>query len=106
LEKFNLKTMGKGDKKTKRGKIVIGSSGVRRSRKKKRSAPKPAAKIEPVPIPEVEETPAVAAKEPRKKVVRAAETADASAEKPKTTRAKKKSEEPATPEPAENPVIE
>ena len=27
--------MGKGDKKTKRGKIVIGSSGVRRARKKK-----------------------------------------------------------------------
>lgn len=26
--------MGKGDKKTRRGKIVIGSSGVRRSRKK------------------------------------------------------------------------
>lgn len=26
--------MGKGDKKTKRGKITIGTSGVRRSRKK------------------------------------------------------------------------
>lgn len=26
--------MGKGDKKTRRGKIVIGSSGVRRSKKK------------------------------------------------------------------------
>jgi 30S ribosomal protein S31 len=29
-----LKIMGKGDKKTKRGKIIMGSHGVRRSRKK------------------------------------------------------------------------
>jgi len=28
--------MGKGDKKTKRGKIVIGSYGVKRTRKKKK----------------------------------------------------------------------
>lgn len=39
--------MGKGDKKTKRGKIVIGSYGVRRPRKKKIiSATKPKAKVE------------------------------------------------------------
>lgn len=31
--------MGKGDKKSKRGKITIGSYGVRRSRKKKRTTP-------------------------------------------------------------------
>jgi 30S ribosomal protein S31 len=33
--------MGKGDKKTKRGKIILGSSGVRRPKdKKKVNAPK------------------------------------------------------------------
>jgi len=36
--------MGKGDKKTKRGKIIIGSHGVRRPRKKAVSA-KPASKV-------------------------------------------------------------
>jgi len=41
-------SMGKGDKKTKRGKIVIGSYGVRRIRKKKRViAPLVKIKIEP-----------------------------------------------------------
>ena len=45
--------MGKGDKKTKRGKIVIGSYGVRRPRKNKptmaapASKPKAAVKAEP-----------------------------------------------------------
>ncbi len=29
--------MGKGDKKTKRGKIIMGSYGVRRPRKKKKA---------------------------------------------------------------------
>ncbi|MBP6978761.1 MAG: 30S ribosomal protein THX [Bacteroidales bacterium] len=32
--------MGKGDKKSKRGKITIGSYGVRRARKKKRTSPR------------------------------------------------------------------
>lgn len=47
--------MGKGDKKTKRGKIVLGSYGVRRSRKKKSavaaipSKSKPAVKAEAKP---------------------------------------------------------
>lgn len=35
--------MGKGDKKTKRGKIIIGSHGVRRPKKKKAS-PEPVVK--------------------------------------------------------------
>jgi 30S ribosomal protein S31 len=41
--------MGKGDKKTKRGKIVIGSSGVRRARKKKNRKPATLSKPETKP---------------------------------------------------------
>jgi ribosomal small subunit protein bTHX len=49
--------MGKGDKKSKRGKIVIGSFGVRRSRKKKKVTVKPAkTKTEPkIRVPKVKE---------------------------------------------------
>lgn len=36
--------MGKGDKKTKRGKITIGSYGVRRPRKKTKTIVKPVKK--------------------------------------------------------------
>lgn len=36
--------MGKGDKKTKRGKIIMGSSGVRRKRKRNRYVAPPAVK--------------------------------------------------------------
>ncbi|WP_347922370.1 30S ribosomal protein THX [Pontimicrobium sp. SW4] len=39
--------MGKGDKKSKRGKIAIGSYGVRRKRKKTTSKPKAVAKPKP-----------------------------------------------------------
>ena len=35
--------MGKGDKRSKRGKIHIGSTGVSRLKKKKKAAKKPAA---------------------------------------------------------------
>lgn len=52
--------MGKGDKKSKRGKIVIGSYGVRRSRKKNKKnviAPKKA--IEPKPKKAIIEKPVV-----------------------------------------------
>jgi len=51
--------MGKGDKKSKRGKIVIGSYGVRRAKKKKKiipAAPKP---VEPKPKKVVAEKVAV-----------------------------------------------
>ena len=78
--------MGKGDKKSKRGKIVIKSYGVRRPRKKRghtlpeaikeepvkaqktKPAPKPK-KEEPVPeeIPVVESTAGVAEKPAKKK---------------------------------------
>ena len=54
--------MGKGDKKTKRGKIVNKSYGVRRP-KKKSSGYTPVPKAEPV----IEETPAPAKKAPAKK---------------------------------------
>ena len=37
--------MGKGDKKTKRGKIVIGSYGVRRMRKTSSPAPEKVVKV-------------------------------------------------------------
>jgi 30S ribosomal protein S31 len=44
--------MGKGDKKSRRGKIIIGSYGVRRPRKKKKySAPEVVAVAEAEPIP-------------------------------------------------------
>lgn len=39
--------MGKGDKKSKRGKIHIGSTGVSRPKKKKTAAKKSAAKAAP-----------------------------------------------------------
>lgn len=38
LPEIKIKTMGRGDKKSKRGKITIGSNGVRRPRKKKTSS--------------------------------------------------------------------
>ncbi|NIX65884.1 30S ribosomal protein THX [Gaetbulibacter sp. S0825] len=37
--------MGKGDKKTKRGKITMGSYGVRRPRKKQKAITKAAPKV-------------------------------------------------------------
>lgn len=63
--------MGKGDKKTKRGKIIIGSYGVRRAHRKlaKNIAPAPAPEIKPVkpkpqpkkviPETELEEAPVI-----------------------------------------------
>ena len=83
--------MGKGDKKTKRGKIIMGSYGVRRSKKSKKgfvpdlTAKEPKAKVEkPVTedAPKEKKKPAVA-----KKVV-AEKTTPATKEVPKkkTTR--------------------
>lgn len=67
--------MGKGDKKTKRGKIISGSFGVRRPRNKANSAPViiKAEKIKAEPIAvEANETKKPAAKKP---VVKKAATA-------------------------------
>ncbi len=94
--------MGKGDKKSKRGKIVIGSFGVRRSKKKRKNAaavnktaaPKPLKSVpekvvavaEPMVESHVAEESAkkTAAKKVTKKVVEGIE------EKPKAAKTKKK----------------
>ncbi|MFZ4400014.1 MAG: 30S ribosomal protein THX [Bacteroidales bacterium] len=48
--------MGKGDKKTKRGKIILGSSGIKRPKNKKKTV---ASEIVPKSVKEtVEEKPA------------------------------------------------
>ena len=67
--------MGKGDKKTKRGKIIIGSYGVRRAKKRKTFKAKPGIPggvlpgkqteiIEPVARTVIEEQPVAAIQEP------------------------------------------
>lgn len=78
--------MGKGDKKSKRGKIVIGSSGVRRPRKRKRVTPVlnkdkniAAGKPEPVVKAEIQ-------------VEKPIEITEISEAKAKTSRSKKKTE--------------
>ncbi len=83
--------MGKGDKKTKRGKIVIGSSGVRRARKKKKIITVVAAKAEPKPKTEIEgiEVPVVKTS-PKKTAKKAVEHSDGKEEKPKAAKTKKK----------------
>jgi ribosomal small subunit protein bTHX len=83
--------MGKGDKKTKRGKIIIGSSGVKRSRKKKSSMTAPVAKAEPKPKKEVEEIVVPVAKAaPKKSAKKAVEHEEGADLKPKATKTKKK----------------
>jgi len=104
--------MGKGDKKTKRGKIVIGSSGVRRARKKKgykhgilhKAEPKPKDTFEQNPVvlvpeikPVVEQ---VEEKAPRKTAAKKAAPkkpavkVDVGEQKPKPTKSKKKVTKP------------
>lgn len=107
--------MGKGDKKTKRGKIVIGSSGVRRKRKKKshktgillKTVPKPKETIVQIPVVVVPEiAPAVELveeKTPKKTAVKkttpkkTTEKVDKgeSKPKPKATKSKKTAVKPA-----------
>ncbi len=83
--------MGKGDKKTKRGKIIIGSFGVTRSaRKKKRTIPV-AVKAEPTSKKEVEETVIPSEKTaPRKTAKKVEEHVEIAEAKAKTTKTKKK----------------
>ncbi len=100
--------MGKGDKKSRRGKIIAKSFGVRRpGRKKKPSRPMPVPKIkEKVVVEELPEVPVIAEpvaeaappekKAPRKTVKKTAEEKDPKEPKeakPKVPRAKKKTEE-------------
>ncbi|MDX9694391.1 MAG: 30S ribosomal protein THX [Bacteroidales bacterium] len=76
--------MGKGDKKTKRGKIVIGSYGKRRPRKDKPTMAAPAAK------PKAEVKPKVKAKaEPKVESKPKAKPEPKEAAKPKKTTKKK-----------------
>jgi 30S ribosomal protein S31 len=104
--------MGKGDKKTKRGKIVIGSSGVKRARKKRQVIVKAPAKTEPKPVMELEETAVTSIKTaPKKSAKKAAEITEGTEEKPKAMKTKKKAAdgdadhsitEPLPDEPAQN----
>jgi len=84
--------MGKGDKKTKRGKIIIGSAGVTRSRKKKRHTAPVASKTESKPK-KVAEEPVVAAQVAPKKTKKAEEPVITAEEKPKSPKSKKKTTE-------------
>lgn len=95
--------MGKGDKKTRRGKIVIGTSGVRRARKKKKLSRKPVTKPEPLTTASIGEKPVEGVKETVKKSPKkSAETTPPAPEKPKVIRSRKKAAE--TPETPEHPV--
>ena len=94
--------MGKGDKKSSRGKIIIGSFGVRRPRKKKKgivSPPKPkeikvTAKAAEEPLKTVAAEAAIAEKKVAKKAStkKAAEKTEEGESKPKAVKAKKKAE--------------
>jgi 30S ribosomal protein S31 len=95
--------MGKGDKKTKRGKITIGSFGVRRARKKQRITKKPVvsapeakpAKAKPQPAKvirevDLEEAPVVQSNTPAENVeVTEPKEKKKAPAKPKTPKAKK-----------------
>jgi ribosomal small subunit protein bTHX len=76
--------MGKGDKKTKRGKIIIGSFGVRRRRKTAGSHA----------VANVGAAPAKPTEKPEEKKV---EVSDAAEGKVKASKSKKKSETEETP---------
>lgn len=88
--------MGKGDKKTKRGKITIGSYGVKRKRKKDRK----------FVAPKVAEKPKVKIEEEEKPVKKAVPKAEA-AKKPaaKKPAAKKTTAKKAAPKKEETAVI-
>jgi 30S ribosomal protein S31 len=108
---FNQIFMGKGDKKSRRGKINIGSTGVRRPRKKKGLkrivTPKPEPKPVEIPVvipvevaPEVVQPVVHAVEKPVKKAAAKKSTAKkitekAETEEPKPAKAKKKAAKPA-----------
>jgi len=66
--------MGKGDKKSRRGKIIMGSYGVRRPRKTQTNVQIPAPPAikaeEPVAKPKTKAAPAAKSSEPKPKAVR------------------------------------
>jgi 30S ribosomal protein S31 len=89
--------MGKGDKKTKRGKISMGSYGVRRPKKdKKYVAPEPVKEIKKKEVKkeEVVVEKVIAAEEKPKKVKKVVTPKDAAAEeKPVAKKTTKKAKE-------------
>jgi 30S ribosomal protein S31 len=98
--------MGKGDKKSRRGKIRIGSFGVRRKQRKSASLPVPvkpeAKKAKAVAeekiiktaeeVPQIQEEQAVKKAAPKKPAKKAAEKPVEGEAKPKAVKPKKKSE--------------
>jgi|WetSurMetagenome_2_1015567.scaffolds.fasta_scaffold1162967_2 30S ribosomal protein S31 len=89
--------MGKGDKKTKRGKITIGSYGVRRPKKEKKYvAPEPVKELKKKTVlkEEVVVENAIPMEEKPKKVKKAlAPKEKATEEKPKAKKTTKKAKE-------------
>jgi 30S ribosomal protein S31 len=99
--------MGKGDKKTKRGKIIIGSSGVSRSRKKKKNIAPVAPKAEPKANIEPEEVATPHAVTATKKAGKKPdEHVDGAEDKPKAAKTKKKAAEGETETAHEEPKQE
>ena len=78
--------MGKGDKKSAKGKRARGSYGVRRPRKKEAPAVKPE--------PAIKEPKPKKVTEPKAEKPKAEKPAKAAADKPKKTSAAKKTKEP------------
>ena len=97
--------MGKGDKRTKRGKIIIGSYGVLRPKKKKKlfvdKTPKPKKSIVKVEIPEEKEVTPKAKKVPAKaaKAVKSDKPKTATKKTTKKAEAEKSVEEKAAVKP-------
>lgn len=96
--------MGKGDKKSKRGKIVIGSFGVRRSKKRKKTTPSATVQKEPKPLktktveaglPQESLADAQGAGETAKKTVKKSvkKVTEGVDEKPKAAKPKKRAED-------------
>ena len=115
---LNLKTtyMGKGDKKSRRGKIILGTYGVRRLRKKADKAaikpkevvmpPKPSREKKEKPQPEVKETRVPVAKEhkpkekaekPEKATIEKAEKTEKTEKVEKVEKAEKQEKAPKVP---------
>jgi ribosomal small subunit protein bTHX len=80
--------MGKGDKKSKRGKIIMGSTGVSRQKKRKPAyvPPKPKATVSK---PKKEDTEVIEVAVPEKKTTTAKKPAAKKTTAKKTTAAKK-----------------
>jgi 30S ribosomal protein S31 len=66
--------MGKGDKKSRRGKLFMGSYGITRPRKKKKTVK--VEKVEPAPAPVVKTKPAAKPKTTKKPQAKKTEKAE------------------------------